>query len=321
MIVAAILLAASGTWISDSYSSAAGTRAFQIYVPEGYTSGERRPLLVGIHGCTETAAEFAGLTRIAQLADAQRLLVLLPSQSSSANASLCWNWFLPANQKREQGEPSLIRGMIERVRASYDVDPSRIYVYGVSSGGYTAATMLSCYSDVFAAGMVASGGMYEAAGDVFSGALAALYGSLRDPKVVGEDAYRCSGSIHPRIVPVLVFHGSDDSIVAPLSGRQVVDQFVQLNDLGDDGIANGSVPAAPLAIHEESVAGGLSYTWREYGTMIRYYVVNGMGHAWSGGDPRYQYAEPRGPDETAILWQFLQKWRRDEAKVRRRAVR
>src|SRR5438128_1733494 len=96
--------AATGSWLSDSYTNAAGTRGFQLYVPAGYTKGEKRPLLVHIHGCTETPGEFAGLTRIAQLAEKERLLVLLPGQSAAANPSLCWNWFLPQNQKRGEGE-------------------------------------------------------------------------------------------------------------------------------------------------------------------------------------------------------------------------
>lgn len=311
----------AGTWLDDSYTNAYGTRAFRVYVPEGYVASERRPLLVGIHGCTETPTEFAGLTRIDRLADANRLLILLPGQTSAANASLCWNWFLPVNQKRGQGEPSLIRGMVDRVAERYAVDPARIYVFGVSSGGYMAGTMLSCYSDVFAAGMVASGGMYEAAGDVFSGALAALYGSSRDPRISGEDAYRCSGSVHPRAVPVLVFHGSEDAIVAPLNAQQIVDQFAQTNDLGDDGIDNDSVTNAPLSTQTITVAGGLSWTRRDY-RYVQSCIVNGMGHAWSGGDPQFPYAEPRGPDETAIMWDFLRVWQRGEGtSVRRRALR
>ena len=113
MFLMAIAIAA-GSWVSDSFTNAAGTRAFQLYVPAGYTKAEKRPLLVAIHGCTESPGEFAGLTRIAKLADQKRILVLLPGQSAAANPSLCWNWFLPENQKRGEGEPSIIKGMIDK---------------------------------------------------------------------------------------------------------------------------------------------------------------------------------------------------------------
>jgi poly(hydroxyalkanoate) depolymerase family esterase len=313
MMLMAIALAA-GSWISDSYTNAAGTRTFQLYVPAGYTKAEKRPLLVHIHGCTETPGEFAGLTRIAQLADKQRLLVLLPGQSATANPSLCWNWFVPENQKRGAGEPSIIKGMIDRVESRYSVDRDRVYVAGVSSGGYMTSILLSCYADVFAAGMVASGGMYEAALDLNTAIPAALQGSARDPKVSGADAYRCSGSVHPRLVPVLVFHGGEDPYVNVRGGQQVVDAFVQMNDLGDDGEDNDSIVS--LANGSDTASGGLAYTWNDYGfgstTLIRHYVVTHMGHAWSGGDANYPYAEPRGPDETALMWSFFEKWRRGE---------
>jgi poly(3-hydroxybutyrate) depolymerase len=172
--------------------------------------------------------------------------------------------------------------------------------------------LLACYSDVFAAGMIASGGMYEAAGDVATGLRAALKGSENDPAAAGRDAYRCAGAVHPRLVPVLVFHGSDDPFVAARNGRQALDQFLVTNDLGDDGAENHSI--AELARHSGAVEGGRAYTWTDYGTgksiVIRHYVVQGMGHSWSGGDPTFSWADTKGPDETAIFWQFIRRFRR-----------
>jgi poly(hydroxyalkanoate) depolymerase family esterase len=202
-MLSALFFAAAigGSWISESN--------FQLYVPDGYTKREKRPLVVAIHGCTQTADDFAGLARVARLADRERVLVLLPNQDPAANAMRCWNWFVPENQKRGAGEPAAIKAMIDWVEARYAVDRGRVYVFGISSGGYMTSILLSCYSDVFAAGMVASGGMYEAAIDLQTAVPTALKGSERDPAASGRDAYRCSGSNH-RTVPVLVFHGSDD---------------------------------------------------------------------------------------------------------------
>lgn len=285
---------------------------FQLYVPPSYTKREKRPLLVAIHGCTQTAGDFAGLTRVAKLADAERLLVLLPNQDPAANPMRCWNWFLPENQKRGAGEPAAIKAMIDWVEARYSVDRRRVYVFGISSGGYMTSILLSCYSDVFAAGMVASGGMYEAATDLQTAVPTALKGSERDPAASGRDAYRCSGSKHPRLVPVLVFYGSDDPFVAARNAQQVVDQFLVTNDLGDDDIENHSI--VELSRHSGVVEGGRAYTWTDYGfgktVVIRSYMVEGMGHAWSAGDPAYSWADLKGPDETAILWDFVKQFRR-----------
>jgi poly(hydroxyalkanoate) depolymerase family esterase len=295
--------AVGGSWISESN--------FQLYVPDGYTKREKRPLLVAIHGCTQTAGDFAGLARVARLADRERVLVLLPNQDPAANAMRCWNWFIPENQKRGAGEPAAIKAMIDWVEARYAVDRGRVYVFGISSGGYMTSILLSCYSDVFAAGMVASGGMYEAAIDLQTAVPTALKGSERDPAASGRDAYRCSGSNH-RTVPVLVFHGSDDPFVALRNGRQTVDQFLVTNDLGDDGVENHSI--VELSRHSDAVEGGHAFTWIDYGsgktTLIRYYVVEGMGHAWSGGDAAFSWADAKGPDETAIMWDFVKQFRR-----------
>lgn len=318
MNIAAFILLAAGSWVSDSYTNDAGTRAFQLYVPAGYVKSEKRPLLVHIHGCTESPAEFAGLTRIAKLADEERVLVLMPGQNAAANPSLCWNWFVPENQKRGRGEPAIIRGMIDWVAARYNVDRDRIYVSGVSSGGYMTSILLSCYADVFAAGVVASGGMYEAAVDLQTAIPTALQGSARDPNVSGTDAYQCSGAVHPRLVPVMVFHGSVDPYVNVRNAQQVVDAFVQMNDLGDDGKDNDSI----VRLSSET---GDAYTVTDYGfgktTLIRYYLLPKLGHAWSGGDAKYPYAEPNGPDETALMWSFLEKWTRAEATKKKRATR
>jgi len=304
-----ILAAVAGTWLSDSYTNDSGTRAYQLYVPAGVTKAQKRPLLAAIHGCTEKPGEFGGLARIARLADKEKILVLTPEQSVAANPSLCWNWFVPENQKRGAGEPSIIIGMIDKVAKTYNVDRERVYVAGVSSGGYMSSILLSCYPDVFAAGMVASGGMYEAAVDLQTAIPAALQGSARDPKTSGTDAYQCSGSVHPRTVPVLVFHGAQDPYVNVRNAQQVVDSFMQMNDLSDDGADNDSIVQLSTATEH-------GYTRTDYGggktTLIRSYVVTAMGHAWGGGDPKYPYAAPDGPDETALMWQFLSGWKREK---------
>ena len=117
-------------------------------------------------------------------------------------------------------------------------------------------------------------------------------------------------------------HGSDDPWVAARGGQQAADQFVQMNDLGDDGEDNDSIRL--LANGNGSAPGGLAYTWNDYGfgttTLIRHYVVTHMGHAWSGGDPAYPYAEARGPDQTALMWSFFEKYRRG-GKGRKRVAR
>ena len=309
LILGGAVPAAAGTWIHGTATNAYGTREFDLFVPASYGADREIPLVVGLHGCTQTAADFAGLARLADFGDRHDVLVLTPSQNPFVNPTRCWNWPLVVNQRRGEGEPSLIMQMIDWVLARYSVQRSRVYIFGVSSGGFMTSTMLACYSDVFAAGMVASGGMYAATTDFFYGSYVGPYGSNRDPNVAGREAWQCSGSRSPHTTPVLVFHGSDDAIVIERNALQTVEQFAQMNDLGDDGIDNDSIVSAPTRTSSGRAEGGLEFTSSEVvvrgRTILQLFVVERMAHAWSGGDPHFAYADPAGPDETEIMWSFF----------------
>jgi poly(hydroxyalkanoate) depolymerase family esterase len=291
-----------------------GGRQHQLWVPASYVPGEPTPLIVALHGCKQTPAQFAGLTHLDQLADAEKLLVVYPKQSLRGNLFRCWNWASSNNQTRGKGEPALIMDVVARVQADYSVDASRIYVVGASAGGVMASILMSCYSDVFAAAVVASGGMYKAAANRSDARLVGSNGSDYSPQERGREAWECSGAVSQRPVPVLVFHGSEDTVAAPVNGEQVVAQFVETNDLGDDGVENNSVRNLATSTRSEIAAGGLRYTVRDYAydgeLLLQYYFIEGMGHAWSGGDSAFKFSEPRGPDATTLMWQFLKQHKR-----------
>jgi len=92
-----------GRWVTGgafSIHGAVGTqpfvvprRRFRLYVPRGWARGTPAPLVALIHGCQQTAEEFAQGTRIEALADRIGALVLMPRQKRTANPYRCWNWF------------------------------------------------------------------------------------------------------------------------------------------------------------------------------------------------------------------------------------
>lgn len=301
-------LAHAGHYVFGNYTNAYGSRNYELWVPSGYVAGQHIPLIVALHGCGQTPLQFAGLTRLNALADAQKVLVVYPMQSPLANPSGCWNWFRSSNQLRGAGEPSLIKGIVDRVKASYSVNNARVYVGGLSAGGFMTSIMMACYSDVFAAAMVASAGMYKAATNPGEAALVGVSGSPHDPDTRGLHAWNCSGSPSPRPTPVIVFHGEDDTVVAPVNAQQAIAQFAQTNDFTDDRADNNTVRATATSVTGGIAPGGLSYTRRDYvygRILLQYYTVAGMGHAWSGGNPAFFGAEPDGPDETSIMWSFF----------------
>jgi len=162
---------------------------------------------------------------------------------------------------------------------------------------------------VFAAGAIHSGGMFKGATTISGSAYALLAGSIYSPDSNGRLAWQCSGSPSPRPIPVLVFHGSADLTVNPVNGEQAVRQFLQTNDLADDGLDNDSVKYLPTSTYQGQVPGGRAYTVDTYAyggrTLVQHYVVQGMGHAWSGSQSGLPFTDPKGPDATLITWMFL----------------
>lgn len=285
-------------------------RDYQLYVPSGYQAGKTSPLVVMLHGCKEDPQVFADGTRMNRLAETHGFLVLYPRQDATSNPDRCWNWFDPFNQRRNMGEAAIIAGMVESVKQSYGVDRNRVYVAGMSAGGAMTSIMASCYADVFAAAAVHSGVEYKAATSPWSARSALEQKGKTEPAVAGYDAYKCSGSSR-RLMPVLVIHGKADTRVNVQNADQIVEQFAQMSDYADDGEDNDTIRGAPTQTITENPHGGHSYTVMSYQyggrLLLQKYIVNDLGHAWSGGDAKFPYNDPKGPDAGRIIWDFFSK--------------
>jgi poly(hydroxyalkanoate) depolymerase family esterase len=290
-----------GQLTSGSYTNSAGTLGYQLYVPSTYKPGTAVPLVVALHGCTETADVYRQLSGWDALAQSKNFIVLFPQQSSSRNYQSCWNWFVQADMQRGSGEPSMIAGMVSSVEQHYAVDAHRVYVAGFSAGGAMANVMAATYPDVFAAVGVGSGCEYNGLPCVGSQGPAAT--------TTGQEAYQAMGS-HARVMPAIVFQGDADSIVAPANAPLIVSEWLVTDNDVLGGAATGSIPSTPASVSAGTSPGGQAYTVTKYDDghgkdLIDYWLVHGMNHAWSGGSSSEQYADPSGPNETAAMYSFF----------------
>jgi poly(hydroxyalkanoate) depolymerase family esterase len=272
-----------GQFFDGSHANAAGRREYKLYVPAGHT-GAPAPLLVMLHGCTQDPEDFANGTQMNVLADEIGCLVLYPAQSQGANPSRCWNWFNAVDQRRDEGEPSIIAGMTRAIMDSHAVDPEQVYVAGLSAGGAMATIMGTLYPDLYAAVGVHSGLPFASANDL-SSALAAMKGDFRRSQAPGQS------------LPIIVFHGDRDTTVHPANGEELVAQGAR--HLAQPGTTEpGRVPD------------GHAYTRTSYpdddGTVqAEHWVVHGAGHAWFGGNARGSYTDGKGPDASREMMRFF----------------
>ncbi|SFF26779.1 esterase, PHB depolymerase family [Sulfitobacter brevis] len=280
-----------------TYESEFGTRSYMLYVPKiAKVADDPLPLIVMLHGCGQTPKDFARGTGMNALAEELGFLVLFPAQARDAHHQRCWNWYHRGDQARGAGEPALLAGLTHHIIDNEQVDPAKVYVAGLSAGAAAALILATAYPDIFAAVGVHSGLAVGAAHDKSTAPRAMQLG---DP-----------GQRHDAPIPSIIFHGNADKVVNPRNGRFVAIRAVE--------------PFGSLEMSEESgrIPDGREYirTVHRIGKgrpLVELWVVQGAGHAWSGGHAAGSYTDPKGPDASREIARFFLRHR--TTKKRRRA--
>jgi len=293
-----------GTFAAREYANRAGARAYKLYVP-AQLNALQPPLVVMLHGCTQSADDFAAGTRMNRLADEHGFLVVYPEQATGANPSKCWNWFKAQDQVRDCGEPSLIAGIVREVAARHGVDTRRIFVAGLSAGAAMAVILGETYPELFAGVGAHSGLPYRIAHDIPS-ALAAMKGGRSGlaglPAAPGADGATLSKMA--QAVPTIVFHGDRDHTVQLSNGIGIVQQARNAHSAAEAGAA------MRVSTERGSRPGGRSYSRTVHAdaagrARVESWTVHGAGHAWAGGSQSGSYTDASGPDASAEMVRFF----------------
>ena len=277
--------AGAGDWIAGIAFGPAGMRRFRLFKPAGVATSERLPLLVMLHGCTQDADGFAVSTRMNRLAARERFLVLYPEQDRKANPQGCWNWY-ETRSGLAFAEAATVLAAVDQVGRFYPVDRSRVALAGLSAGASLSAMIAMRYPDRFQAVVMHSGvppGIASSSAHVLSAMLG--WRGISAPRADAP------------LPPLLVIHGSRDLVVAAGNARQAAEWWASASD---------AAAGRPRAVQRGRRHGMTVTDFKARGrTAATLCEIDGLGHAWSGGDDRHPFGDADGPDASRLVWAFV----------------
>jgi poly(hydroxyalkanoate) depolymerase family esterase len=315
------LSALPGKWLASSYAPPADALAgalslkrlqYWLYLPDRAPAlsarGRGWPLVVMLHGCEQTATQFAQGTRMNRLAERKGFAVLYPQQALTAHARRCWKWYDKATQEGG-GEAATIAALITKIAGSYTIDRSRIYIGGMSAGAGMANIVALRHPELIAAVGLHSGPAFGA-GHSGLGALSVMQhgAGLRADSAIAEVLAHRPG--FPQM-PAILIQGQGDRVVRPINQTHLMRQSLMLNRapaatavtvvLKPGGRPGSRNPAHGHQIHDFHVGKKL---------LLRVAQIEHLEHAWSGGDASLSFNAREGPDASRMMVEFFAKHRR-----------
>ncbi|PYF98971.1 esterase, PHB depolymerase family [Georgenia satyanarayanai] len=297
---------------NDTYEGAGGSLRFQVHLPAQAEGRAGLPVVMAIHGCGMTGYGWNSMkatTALNELADAEGFIAVYPTQRMFRSAINCWDSADPREQHRGSGEPALLAGVARQVVEDYDADPDRVHVVGASSGAGAAVILAVTYPDVFATATSVAGGEYG-----LNQVDPDDPGST-PPEYTARQAWSQMGD-RARQVPLLVIQGEDDEVVPTRVATRLVEHWTAVADLVDDGLLNGGPDLSEATTTVPADQGRHAYTHTTLTTtdgrsLVEYYLVRDMGHAWPGPAGSGLFTDRAGPDASAIAWDFARRHPRE----------
>lgn len=296
-----------GKWLASHLTAYGHRMSYWLYIPNNIPEQAARkglPLLVMLHGCQQTATQFAQGTRMNHWAEQMGYAVLYPQQLVSTHAQRCWKWYDRATQEGG-GDVPLIVGIVNKVLTEYAIDRSRIYIAGISAGAGMANIVALNHPRMFAAVGMHSGPVFGA-GHSTMGAL----GVMRHGAGMRADmAAREVLTRQPQFpgMPAILIQGEGDNVVRPINQMQLTRQSLLLNRLAD----------TPKITHKPQGRAGSRNAHRLHDfyagrkLLLRVAQIEQLDHAWSGGDPTLAFNAKAGPDASKMMLEFFSRHQRN----------
>lgn len=275
---------------------------YYIYTPsitETRPSTSGMPLVVMLHGCTQNATAFAEGTKMNQLAEREGFVVLYPQQSISYNLGKCWRWY-DLDESQGMAEAHSIMKIIQSAIMMHDLDPSKIFVAGMSAGAGLASILAASYPEEVRAVALHSGSMLAKANSMKSGINLLKHGFNGSDEELMSCLERFTLK-KSHTVPAILFQGMNDDVVHSDNATALIKQFLYLNNLTLDSKASTS---------KHLTGTDQEYTLIEYkdnnkSTVVEVVKVKNLPHAWSGGDRKHPFNSDKGPQASQIIWDFF----------------
>src|SRR6516165_5364025 len=235
------------------------------YAPEHLSP--KAPLVIALHGCTQTSDEYDHGTGWSSLADSLGFAVVYPQQQPANNPKNCFSWFLPGDIARGHGEGLSIREMVEHAIATFAADRGKVFVTGLSAGGAMASVMLATYPEIFAGGAIIGGLPYVCASKVQQAFETMFTEQGHAARMLG-DTVRAASRHRGPWPKISVWHGASDPIVKPSNSEDIIRQWTNVHGLSE------------RPSHQEFIGRHARRSWSDENgdALIEAFSISGMAH-------------------------------------------
>lgn len=253
-----------------SFGENPGNLNMYYYKPDSII--KNMPLVIVLHGCTQTAKSCAEQSGWNKLANLHQFFIIYPEQKLINNPENCFNWFRENDQLRNNGEPGSIYQMIRFFQKLYSIDTSRIFITGMSAGAAMSTNMLSVYPEIFNKGCIYAGGPYKSAESSVKAGAAMLGMVSKSPEEWGELIKQQNPFFKGNYPKIAVIHGGIDPVVSTNNSNQLIKQWINIHqtdyipDLRFEHFKN--YKDVELEIYHN----------KNHQEIVRYYRIKGIGH-------------------------------------------